>query len=57
MCCRFTRVYTWRELVRLYRLTDRAPPSNLQPRDMWKLAVIIQSLPLPALATEYRHSL
>jgi len=32
MCGRFTRMYTWREVVALYRLTDPSPPSNLQPR-------------------------
>ncbi len=32
MCGRFTRMYTWRDLVALYRLTDPSPPSNLQPR-------------------------
>ena len=32
MCGRFTRMYSWRELVALYRLTDPSPPSNLQPR-------------------------
>src|ERR1700694_2080439 len=32
MCGRFTRMYTWRELVALYRIHDKAPPSNLQPR-------------------------
>jgi putative SOS response-associated peptidase YedK len=25
-------MYTWRELVALYRLTDPSPTSNLQPR-------------------------
>jgi putative SOS response-associated peptidase YedK len=25
-------MYTWRELVALYRLTDPSPPSNHQPR-------------------------
>jgi putative SOS response-associated peptidase YedK len=25
-------MYTWRELVALYRIHDKAPPSNLQPR-------------------------
>ena len=32
MCGRFTNKLTWDEIVRLYRLTIKAPPHNLQPR-------------------------
>jgi len=32
MCGRFTKMYTWEELIRLYRLTVPNIPSNLQPR-------------------------
>ena len=31
MCGRFTKQYTWEQLVELYNLT-RAPTSNLQPK-------------------------
>jgi putative SOS response-associated peptidase YedK len=32
MCGRFTNRLTWDEIVRLYRLTMKAPPHNLLPR-------------------------
>jgi putative SOS response-associated peptidase YedK len=32
MCGRFTSKLTWDEIVRLYRLTIKAPPHNLPPR-------------------------
>ena len=32
MCGRFTNKLTWDEIVRLYRLTIKAPPHNLPPR-------------------------
>jgi putative SOS response-associated peptidase YedK len=32
MCGRFTNRLTWEEIVRLYRLTIKAPPHNLPPR-------------------------
>ena len=32
MCGRFTNRLTWDEIVRLYRLTMKAPPHNLPPR-------------------------
>jgi putative SOS response-associated peptidase YedK len=32
MCGRFTNKLTWDEIVRLYRLTMKAPPHNLPPR-------------------------
>jgi putative SOS response-associated peptidase YedK len=31
MCGRFTNKLTWDEIVRLYRLTIKAPPHNLPP--------------------------
>jgi putative SOS response-associated peptidase YedK len=32
MCGRFTNRLTWEEILRLYRLTIKAPPHNLPPR-------------------------
>ena len=32
MCGRFTNRLTWDEIVRLYRLTMKAPPHNLPSR-------------------------
>src|SRR6476660_2204987 len=32
MCGRFTNKLTWDEIMRLYRLTIKAPPHNLPPR-------------------------
>jgi putative SOS response-associated peptidase YedK len=32
MCGRFTNRLTWEEIVRLYRLTIKAPPHNMPPR-------------------------
>lgn len=54
MCGRYTYRLSWAEIVALYRLTDTAPPTNLEPR--YNMAPT-QDAPIVRLAEDGRREL